>query len=121
ENSKMVSDKIYHLNLNQSERGWGTLTILPHPTTHTVLYAAKNNLYLVGGRKSNPDSTSTLFDDVFRYNLENQECNQKASLPYALSAHTGVTWNDSTLLVFSGDQGKTFHKTEVLIMEIARE
>src|SRR5699024_4032628 len=44
-----------------------------------------------------------------------------ASLPYALSAHTGVVWPTDKLLVFSGDKGKTFHKTEELIVKIQQE
>lgn len=125
QNANAVSNKLYHLDLGHPEKGWDTLPDLPKPVTHTVLYTQSNGpdacLYLVGGRKRNPDSTSILYDEVYQFNLETRQWSQKSSLPYALSAHTGVSWNDSTLLVFSGDRGKTFHETEILLMKIARE
>lgn len=125
QNEQVVSDVLYRLDMNSPRSGWDTLSILPKPVTHTVLYAVTGlngaALYLVGGRKKNKDSTSTLYKEAYRFDLHTLQWEQKASLPYALSAQTGVTWNDSTLLVFSGDQGKTFHETEVLIMKIARE
>lgn len=125
QNADMVSDQLYHLDLNYPEKGWNTLPNLPLPVTHTVLYAQSNRndscLYLVGGRKRNIDSTSTLYSEVYQFSLKTGKWSQKSSLPYALSAHTGLVWNDSTLLVFSGDRGKSFHATEVLIQEITHE
>lgn len=123
QNEKGVSDQLYRLDLNQRQSGWDTLAQLPKPVTHTVLYANanENKLYIVGGRKSNKGSTSTLYSDVYEYDIKSNKWTQKTSLPYALSAHTGLTWNDSTLLVFSGDRGKTFHATEGLMVKITNE
>lgn len=125
ENDHTVSGQFYALNLNDISTGWQTLTALPKPVTNTVLYVQSNGadtcIYLVGGRKRNIDAASDLYNEVYQYNLNTRHWIQKASLPYALSAHTGVAVNDSALLVFSGDQGKIFHATELLMMKIARE
>ncbi len=125
QNKAIVSDQLYALNLNDLKSGWDTLAPLPHPVTHAVLYGLSTakgpRLYLVGGRKRNQRATSTLYKDVYRFDVKKNRWQQKAPLPYELSAHTGLAENDSTLLVFSGDQGRTFHETEVLLEKIAAE
>lgn len=120
-----VSGKFYFLNLNDTSKGWQALPDLPHPVSHTVLYVQKNGngdcIYLVGGRQEHRDSVSDLYTQVYQFDLKTRQWSQKGSLPYALSAFTGVPWGDSGLLTFSGDEGKTFHATEVLLMKIAKE
>lgn len=120
-----VSDGFYMLNLNDTAAGWQTLPSLPKPVSHTVLYVQNKDMdtciYLVGGRKENKDSVSDLYDEVYQFDLKTNQWSQKASLPYTLSAQTGVSWGDSSLLVFSGDEGKTFHATELLLIKIAHE
>lgn len=44
-----------------------------------------------------------------------------ASLPYAISAGTGWSDGDCEILLFGGDAGKTFNRTEELILAISRE
>lgn len=125
ENAKEVSDQFYALDLNDTSKGWKILPALEKPITDAVLYTQFDGkdtcIYLAGGRKRNKDSTSDLYKEVYQFNLKTKQWSQKASLPYALSAQTGIAWGDSSLLVFSGDEGKTFHQTEVLLMQIARE
>lgn len=121
ENNLGVSNQFYTLDLNDASSGWKKLGALKHPVTNGLLLADDSSIYLIGGRKREIDSTSDLYDEVYCYDLNKREWKQKASLPYPLSAHTGVKWNDSTLLVLSGDKGATFHLTEVLLMKIAHE
>ena len=121
-----VSNKFYCLNLKDTTTGWETLPDLPHPVSHAALYVQGNAngekcIYLVGGRQEHKDSLSDLYNEVYQFDLQTNHWSQKASLPYALSAFTGVSWGDSSLLTFSGDEGKTFHVTEVLLMKIAKE
>lgn len=124
QNEKTVSDKLYRLDLKHPEQGWDSLPNIPHKVTHAVLYAeaATQNpgLYMIGGRKRNFKAASTLYKAVYRFDLEKEKWVEKSSLPYALSAYTGLSWKGGQLLVFSGDRGKTFHKTEQLIIEISR-
>lgn len=125
QNKNSVSNKFYVLDLKDTSAGWYALPILPKPVTHAVLFAQSNGtdmcIYLVGGRKRNLDSLSDLYNEVYQFDLKTGQWSSKASLPYVLSAQTGVSWGDSSLLVFSGDRGKTFHATEKLLMEIAHE
>lgn len=124
QDSEMVSGILYHLDLAHPEKGWDTASMLPEKVTHTVLYARPGEaarLFLAGGRKGNKDSISTLYDEVYEFNPVDGKWTEKASLPYALSAQTGITWDDSILLMFSGDKGETFHETEKLILKIAHE
>jgi cyclically-permuted mutarotase family protein len=121
-----VSNKFYCLDLKDTSAGWETLPDLPHPVSHAVLYVQGNAngdecIYLVGGRQEHKDSISDLYKEVYQFDLKTDHWSQKASLPYPLSAFTGISWGDSSLLVFSGDEGKTFHATEVLLMKIAKE
>lgn len=123
ETSEGVSTQFLSLDLRHPEKGWKTLAALQHPVSHTVLLsagAAKETLYLIGGRKSNPGSTSTLYQEVWAYNVKTNTWQAKNALPYALSAASGIARNNE-LLLFSGDQGQTFHQTETLIAAISEE
>ncbi|TAM94373.1 MAG: hypothetical protein EPN39_17570 [Chitinophagaceae bacterium] len=124
-NTEGVSNQFYVLNLDDWTAGWRTLPELPKPVSHSVLYVQSNGhdtcIYLVGGRREIKDSISDLYNEVYQFDLRTKQWSQKASLPYALSAHTGISWGDSDLLVFSGDEGKTFHATEILLMKLAKE
>jgi N-acetylneuraminic acid mutarotase len=46
---------------------------------------------------------------------------EEEPLPYALSAGTGVAAGSHFILLFGGDTGETFHKTEALIAAIGKE
>lgn len=120
-----VSNHFYALSLKDTAAGWQILPSLPEPVSHTVLYVQSNGedtcAYLVGGRKEIRDSVSNLYNEVYQFDLKTKHWSQKTSLPYPLSAQTGVSWGDSSLLVFSGDEGRTFHETEALLMKISRE
>ncbi len=124
QNENQVSDQLYRLDLTAPDKGWVALPALPYAVSHTVLYAANYkdspSLFVVGGRQGQPQSPSLLFDKVYRFDIASQQWHKATALPYALSAATGVTWKDEGLLVFSGDQGATFHKTEELIFAIAK-
>lgn len=112
-----VSDKMYSLNINDIAAGWKEFALLPKPISHTVMLAVKNKIYLIGGRKKNGNGISELYNSVYELNLSANQWTEKKSLPYALSAGTGAVYKNQ-LLVFGGDKGETFHKTEVLIAAI---
>lgn len=112
-----TSDELYALHLRGAD-AWHRLGKMPEPVRDGVLLAADGPngraLYLVGGRRSMPSGVSQLYASVYRYDLAHGAWSRCASLPYALSAQTGVTWNDHTLLIFSGDRGRAFHSTQEL-------
>ena len=108
-------------NSAEPAKGWIKVTDLPLPVSHMVLLSlGSDQIFLIGGRKSNKDSISTLYDQVFTYNVAQQQWTLGKALPYPLSAASGVALGKD-LLVISGDRGKTFHQAEQLIAEINRE
>jgi N-acetylneuraminate epimerase len=125
ERANDVSTEFLVLDLNNLSLGWQTLSQLPKPVSHTVMVVqsngAEDGIYLLGGRKRNPGSTSDLYSSVLQYNLKTGQWSQGEDLPYALSAGTGIATGKNEILLFGGDAGETFHKTERLIATISKE
>lgn len=120
-----VSDHFICLDLNNVSAGWQTLPSLPQPVSHAVMVVQSNGkdhcIYLLGGRKKNTNNTSELYSSALQFDLKTKEWKEKRPLPYALSAGTGVALGTNSILLFGGDNGATFHKTEELIIAINRE
>jgi cyclically-permuted mutarotase family protein len=112
-----ASSQFLVLDLNDTAKGWQQLASLPKSVSHTVLLAAGNNIYLAGGRKKNSNGISDLYSSVFEFNIQTNQWTEKQPLPYALSAGTGAVFQNK-LLLFGGDKGATFHRTEELIAAI---
>jgi N-acetylneuraminic acid mutarotase len=112
------------LDLKAQNEGWKVHANLPHAVSHAVLLSSEQEqvkeIYLIGGRKRNPADTSTIYNHVYAYQIKEHAWKEKRSLPYPVSAATGIIKGRS-ILVFSGDKGETFHKAEKLINEIALE
>ena len=115
-----TSSRFLSLDLKDTSGGWQQLPDLPQPTSFGVLYADPdaNTLYLAGGRKANPQARTSFFASLFSFSVQTQSWHKKADLPYSVSAATGVR-SQNKLLLFGGDQGETFHKTEDLLLKIA--
>ena len=120
-----ASDHFYSLDLNNIIAGWKQLPHLPKPVSHAVMVTQSNGhhncLYLIAGRKKNTTSLSDFYSSVYQFDLKTNEWKEKRSLPYGLSAGTGVATGTNRILLFGGDKGETFHKTEELIIAIANE
>jgi cyclically-permuted mutarotase family protein len=125
ETTSAVSDQFFCLDLSNSKEGWKLLPSLPKPVSHAVLAVQTNSnnqcIYLAGGRKKNANGISDLYSSVYEFDLKKNEWKEKSPLPYALSAGTSVTTGSAYLLMFGGDRGNTFHKTESLIVTISSE
>lgn len=120
-----ASDQFYCLDMNNMAAGWKELPAIPKPVSHTVLTAQSNAdrqfIYLTGGRKKNTSGISDLYSSVFKFDILKNKWEEKTSLPYALSAGTGIAAGSNTILIFGGDKGETFHKTEKFIAAIHSE
>lgn len=120
-----VSGKFYCLETDHPEKGWQQLPDLPAPTSHAVMLAhsehQKTYIYIIGGRSKGPLGISDLYDHVYAYDVQREQWQQKASLPYALSAGTGICDDHRGIFLFGGDRGEVFHQVESLLAEIARE
>jgi N-acetylneuraminate epimerase len=113
------------LDLDNQAQGWKSLASIPHAVSHTVLVGSpgkkNSNIYLCGGRKKNSNGISEFYVDVLMYDVASNKWQQKAPLPYALSAGTGSLYKEHCLLLFGGDKGIVFHETELLIAAISNE
>jgi N-acetylneuraminate epimerase len=120
-----VSDQFYSLNLKKSSEGWKQLSAIPKPLSHTVMAVqsiGRNSfICLIGGRKKNGNGISDIYSSVYEFDLKKNEWKEKNPLPYALAAGTGIANASNSILLFGGDKGETFHKTEVLIAAINAE
>lgn len=117
ESATGVSDRFYYLR----DLAWQPLHPLPKPLSHAVLTSSPGRLYLAGGRRKDPDGISDLSSAVYCYDPATDNWSQRKSLPYPLSAGTGIMTDDNKLFLFGGDKGETFHRTEELIVAIAAE
>jgi N-acetylneuraminate epimerase len=120
-----VSQQFFSLDMASAAPQWGGLPDLPRPVSHAVMVAQSNGdtpgIYLAGGRKRNTGSTSDLYSSVFRFDPKNNQWHPKRPLPYSLSAGTGLAVGAHGIVLFGGDRGETFHRTEELIAAIGRE
>mgnify|MGYP003513230938 FL=1 len=120
ETSSSASSQLIALDLNNTTAGWKQVSTLPKLISHTLFLATKNKLYLVGGRKKTAQGISDLYSSVYEFNILTNQWKEMQPLPYVLSAGTGAV-SKNQLLVFGGDKGETFHKTEMLIAAINAE
>ncbi|TXJ23550.1 MAG: hypothetical protein E6Q24_17720 [Chitinophagaceae bacterium] len=116
-----VWSQFYSLDLNNQQSGWKELSALPKPASHGLLIAQSGKLFFIGGRMKTKSGISDLYASVYAYDFSANQWGEKKSLPYALSAGTGVAYGNNEILLFGGDKGETFHKAEELIAAIAAE
>ena len=119
------SKQFLSLDLADISKGWKNLADIPQPMSHMVMAysSAKkaNKIYLCGGRKKNSNGISDIHDNVFVYNVAADKWEEKKALPYVLSAGTGMMINANSIILFGGDRGVEFSKTEKLIAAINTE
>lgn len=125
ETSAGPTSHLLSLDLLAPAKGWKELTAAPMPFSHAVLLALEKNgqhyLYLAGGRSRQPNGISLFYRSLFEFDPALNRWTEKESLPYALSAGTGLAIGNGYLLLFGGDMGDTFHQVESLIAAIGRE
>lgn len=120
-----VSDLFLSLDLDHIGAGWSRLPSLPRPVSHAVMVVQSDGsndyIYLIGGRRRNPGSKTDFYSSTFRFGLKKRQWEEKRSLPYALSAGTGAALGRGSIILFGGDNGAAFHRTEELILSISHE
>jgi cyclically-permuted mutarotase family protein len=121
ETKEGVSNELLMLDPEQISGGWQLLSPIPHAASHAVMVASGKTLFLAGGRKKDPSGISELYNDVYQYDPKDNRWSAKSSLPYALSAGTGIGIAGKEIVLFGGDRGETFHQVEQAIAEIDRE
>ena len=120
-----VSDKLYCLYLNNIAAGWKELSPVPAPVSHMVMITQSNGdhecIYLAGGRKKNENGISDLYTAVYIFDPEINKWTEKKSLPYALTAGTGIACGLNYIVLFGGDKGNDFHQAELMAAQIKIE
>jgi N-acetylneuraminate epimerase len=125
ENGSTVSNHLFRFNIHQPAKGWIELATIPIEVSHTVFVEGDKELvsylYLIGGRKKNPNGISDLYSSVFEYDIEKNSWAKKQDMPYPVAAGMGIGGRTSQILFIGGDKGETFHKVETLLAKIAAE
>lgn len=120
-----TTDIFLCLDLQDNNPRWQTFPSLPKPLSHSLLVSLRNqkgnSLFIIGGRKKNENGISDLYSSVYAFNITDNKWVQQESLPYSLSAGTGIATDRNTILIFGGDKGETYHRTEKLLAAIAKE
>lgn len=120
---------LWSANLNEDTLGWKKLPPLPMPLSHAVVLSQddgqENCLFVIGGRYKN-GITSTICSAIWKYQPSVRKWEPAGEIttpkgdPMPLSAGTGAAVGEHFILIFGGDNGKIFNKTEELLNAIAQ-
>ncbi len=118
------------LDLSNLENGWSVLPELLLEESHAVVASQsdgnENCIYVLGGRNKTGE-TSTFLSTIQKYSPKGNKWTEAGKLQleenekFGLSAGTGVTFGDHQILLFGGDKGTIFNRTERFINAIAAE
>ena len=119
------SNKFFSLDLSEPGAGWQTLPDIPVKISFAVMTVQLNGdhncIYLIGGRRKNSNGLSDIFNTVYQFEIKDNRWKQKRSLPYPISAGTGIANGSNHILIFGGDKGETFSKEEKINAAIRNE
>jgi N-acetylneuraminic acid mutarotase len=117
-----VSDQVLQLDLTHLEKGWGCVGKLPYAVSHLQLLSDnQNNLYLLGGRKGNSQSPSTLYHELWCSTDDGSTWFKRTDIPFSAAAGTACLLPDQGIWLLSADRGDTFHRVESLIFDAKKE
>lgn len=118
------------LDITNPEKGWTVLPELPEAESHSVLVSQSDGkedcIYILGGRNKTGE-ISTFLSGIQKYSptknkwLKVGDLQLENNKKFGLSAGTGIAFSDKYILLFGGDKGKKFNKTEQLINAIETE
>ena len=119
------SNKFFSLDMSTPGANWQSLPDIPVKISFAVMAVQSNGenncIYLIGGRRKNSNGISDIFNTVYQFDIKNNQWRQKQSLPYSVSAGTGIASGSNYILLFGGDKGETFSKEEKLNAAIRNE
>lgn len=126
---KTTSKAVFSLDLSLPTATWRALPELPIPLANSVVVVQSPEkqalIYVIGGRTKTPTGISDLHSTVFIYHPEKQEWKAGASIKDGqeemnFSAGTGLAIGKNQIMIFGGDNGKTFHQIETYLSRIAK-
>ncbi len=126
---KQSSKSFFSLELNKKNEQWKTLPDLPIALANATLITQSGsdgeNIFLIGGRTKTASGISDLHHTTFVFDVKKNEWSKSADISDGknisnLSAAAGVAIDKNYILMVGGDNGKTFHKIETYISQIAK-
>lgn len=125
ESGAKAERSLFVLNLLKPDDGWKRCTDLPGPArAFTVLVALPESnsagLIVAGGRQT-IDGHTTVFNDVYHYQPDQNRWTRLPDLPIAVAAHEAACAGPGRLLVFGGDDGVRLRQIEALNNQIAKQ
>ncbi|AYN04286.1 galactose oxidase [Flavobacterium sp. 140616W15] len=126
---KRSSDLVFSIDLNKANPEWKALPKLPMPLANSVAVVQNDkngkNIYIIGGRTKTPSGISDLHNTTFVFNFKKQIWENRANISDGenttnFSAGAGVAIGNEYILIVGGDNGKTFHKIETYLSQIAK-
>ncbi|WP_425291089.1 Kelch repeat-containing protein [Spirosoma linguale] len=113
---------LYVLDLETPAGGWQKLADFPGPArayTAMTVQANENGptLYVVGGRQT-VNGRTTVYADVYAYQINRQRWQRLPDMPQPLAAHQVIGIGTRSLFVFGGDDGKRLQQIEALSNQV---
>ncbi|MFV0269044.1 MAG: hypothetical protein ACK5HT_18110 [Draconibacterium sp.] len=114
----------YSADVSKDMPEWEKLPDLPRPVSNAVVVSQwdgnEDCIYVVGGRSKDAE-LSTFFSSVWKYSPSKKswesagEISNAQKEPVTLAAGTGVAVGKNHILLFGGDNGQLYNKTEEFI------
>lgn len=118
--SEGATPSFYSLDLNQPEKSWQVLPELPVSLSHAVVVSQSDGnemcIYVIGGRNKTSE-VSTFFSSIWKYQPSKQKWTNEGDIIsegniLRLSAGTGISAGSTQIILFGGDPGIFFNRTE---------
>lgn len=116
-----ATDKFSCLDISKKEPGWIELAPLPVPVSHAVVVSQSDGkeecIYVLGGRNNEQD-ISEFYSAIWKYSPGSERWYKESVLldnqskTVGISAGTGLSYGNDGILVFGGDDGVLYNKTE---------
>ncbi|MBA4408841.1 MAG: hypothetical protein C0397_05400 [Odoribacter sp.] len=120
--SESATSAFYSINLEGTANGWRVLPELPLVLSHAVVVSQNDEnetcIYVIGGRNKTSE-VSTFLSSVWKYIPSRQKWNLEGDIisegkPLGMSAGIGIAVGENQILLFGGDPGIFFNRTERL-------
>jgi len=118
--SEGATSAFYSFELNQPEKGWRILPELPVALSHALVVSQNDSteacIYVLGGRNKTSE-ISTFLSSVWKYKPSIQKWSLESDIisdgkSLGLSAGTGIAVGSHHIVLFGGDPGIFFNRTE---------
>lgn len=115
-----ASSAFYSLNLKNIFDGWKVLPELPVALSHTVVVSQEDEnqmcIYVIGGRNKESE-ISTFYSSIWKYTPSLKKWSMEGDIvsdqkPIGISAGTGIAAGVHQIVIFGGDPGIYFNRTE---------